>query len=248
MIGSVEQGRVASERAVSIARELGHIPSLLLALGHRTSLRHLLRDADGILETAEEAIALGRAERIPFWEPFIDVYRGWATAARGDPEAGIVITRNGLAAYRAAGNGITQEHMLAVLAESLWGARRRDEAFASLAEALSLAVSTGEAFYEPELHRLQGEFLREQARTADDSALLDSAEASIREALAIAKRQGARSLELRAAMSLCRVLADRGDPERERRLLGDLYEGFTEGLDTPDLRDARALLTELAAI
>jgi class 3 adenylate cyclase/predicted ATPase len=234
MLGHVDQARAAGERAVTVARELGHMPSLIFALGYQTAFRHLLRDKDGILEAAEEAIAIGRAERFTFWEPLIDVYLGWATGG----EKGIALTQNGLSLYRAAGNGITQEHMLAALADGLWVAGHRDEAFASLAEARSLAAATGEEFYEPELHRLQGEFGRKTG-AAD-------AEASIREAIAIAQRQGARSLELRAVMSLCRLQRDRGDPT-DRALLADVYAGFTEGLDTPDLRDAAALLEELGA-
>ena len=174
------------------------------------------------------------------------MYRGWAIGLGGGAEEGIALTRDGLAAYRAAGNGITQEHMLATLAESLWAAGEHDPALAALEEAASLETSTGETYYEPELHRLRGELLRERAQgSADSAALLASAEASVHEALDIARRRGAKSFELRAAMSLCRVRRDPGDATGERRMLADVYGWFTEGLDTPDLRDARILLDEL---
>ena len=112
-----------------------------------------------------------------------------------------------------------------------------------LAEALALTERTDERLYEAELHRLRGELLLQGADRADRSALPgDEAEASFRQAIAIARRQKARSLELRAALSLTRLQACLGQRSEALASLADVFDWFTEGQDTPDLREARALL------
>lgn len=231
MLGFPEQALRASDRSVSLSRSMGNVPSMAFALSYRAWFYHLLRDVPRILESAEEGISLAREEGFAFWEPVVEVYRGWAVSAQGNSDEGLTILRDGLARYRSAGNGIKQGHMLCVLADALWSAGNHDEALQALAEGMSLATMNGEGFYEPELYRLRGEFL-------DDTA-------SIHEALALARGQEARSLELRAAMSLCRVHRKRGDASTGRQLLAEVYATFTEGFDTADLRDARALLAEL---
>jgi predicted ATPase len=155
-----------------------------------------------------------------------------------------------------------QTFHLALLAESLEAGGRIDEGLAVAAEALFLVEATGERFYEAELHRLRGEMLRQKAGEgrpsptepvaarpddADPSGLAE-AEASFHRALDVARRQGAKSLELRAALSLARLLRDRGVRAEGRRLLTATFDGFTEGWDTPDLQDARAFLEERPSV
>ena len=130
----------------------------------------------------------------------------------------------------------------ALLAEVFGKAGKVEEAFAALAEAMKEVEDTGIAYYEPELHRVKGELL--MASGSEDSP---DAEASFRQAIAIARRQGAKSLELRAALSLARLLRGRGQPAEGRRLLAETFAWFTEGWDTPDLQDAQAMLAELAS-
>jgi hypothetical protein len=127
------------------------------------------------------------------------------------------------------------------------------KAFAALDEAMRVATKTGEAFFEPEAYRLRGEFMRQMSagfQGTERASRLAAAESSIREALMMARKQGARSLALRAAMSLCLVQRDqRNGAEAEgSQLLARLFGSFTEGFDTPDLRDARTLLTELERV
>jgi predicted ATPase len=155
-----------------------------------------------------------------------------------------------------------QAFQLALLAESLKAGGQTDEGLAVAAEALALVEATGERFYEAELHRLRGELLLRQdagggrpspaepasARPHDPGPSgLTEAEACFRRALDIARRQGAKSLELRAALSLARLLRDRGRPAEGRLLLAATFGWFTEGWDTPDLQDARVFLEELAS-
>jgi predicted ATPase len=156
-----------------------------------------------------------------------------------------------------------QAFHLALLAESLEAGGRIDEGLAVAAEALALVEATGERFYEAELHRLRGELLRRQeagagrpspaepaaARPHDPAPFgLAEAEACFHRALDVARRQGAKSFELRAALSLARLLRDRGERAEGRRLLAATFGWFTEGRDTPDLRDARAFLEERAPV
>jgi predicted ATPase len=155
-----------------------------------------------------------------------------------------------------------QTFHLALLAESLKAGGQIDEGLAVVAEALAIVEATGERFYEAELHRLRGELLLRQEAGAGgpspaepaaaqphdpDRSGLAGAEACFRRALDVARVQGAKSLELRSALSLARLLRDRGRPAEGRRLLGATFGWFTEGWDTPDLRDARAFLEELTS-
>jgi predicted ATPase len=155
-----------------------------------------------------------------------------------------------------------QSFHLALLAESLKAGGQIDEGLAVAAEALAMVEATGERFYEAELHRLRGELLLRQeagegrpapaepaaARPHDpDPSRLAEAEACFRRALDVTRRQGAKSLELRAALSLARLLRDSGQPAEGRVLLAETLAWFTEGWDTPDLQDARALLEELTS-
>jgi hypothetical protein len=140
--------------------------------------------------------------------------------------------------------------MLVALAEGLGNAGRWDEAFATLTEAIDVAARTGEAYFQPEAFRLRGEFMRRQAgndRGPDRVSRLALAEDSAREALALARRQEAKSLELRAAVSLCLVQRDLGNHAEGYRLLMDVMGSFTEGLGTADLREAAALAAEMGS-
>jgi len=168
--------------------------------------------------------------------------RGWALAEQEAVEEGIAQMCQGLAAYRATGTVGWQPYSLALLAEAQAKAGRADEGLSVLAEAFRLVDKTGERFYAAELHRLQGQLLLQQAIP---DAL--RAEACFHQALAIARHQQAKSLELRAAMSLSRLWQRQGQRQEVCSLLAPIYGWFTEGFDTADLQEARALLEELGA-
>src|SRR5262249_52292550 len=155
------------------------------------------------------------------------------------PAEGLDLLRQGLADWDATGSVTYRTYYLALLAEVLGAGGSTGEALAALAEALQLAQQTGERYYEAELHRLRGEFL---LKSALEPAAEAEAEGCFRRALAVAGGQGARSLELRSALSLARLYRAQGKAEEGRELLAPIYGWFTEGLDTPDLQQARALL------
>ena len=149
--------------------------------------------------------------------------------------------REGLVAHLATGTRQQHSYFLGLMAESLDLAGRTSEALGALAEAMNCIAETGERYYEAELHRITGEML---LKLGTGSHL--GAEVCFQKALAVAREQKAKSFELRAALSLCRLWRKQGKNSEARTLLGETYGWFTEGFDTPDLIEAKALLDELA--
>jgi predicted ATPase len=200
-------------------------------------------------------------QQVSFWLAGGTVLRGWALAQQGRWAEGTAQIRAGINALLSTWVELRRPFHLALLAETLWAGGQIEEGLAVIAEALEVVEATGERVYEAELHRLQGELLLRQAAGAgrpppaaaaaprpphpDPSGSVE-AEACFRRALDVARRQGAKSLELRAALSLARLLRGRGQPAEGRRLLAEAFAWFTEGWDTPDLQDARSFLEELA--
>lgn len=252
MKGFPEQAMAASDRAVARARGINHVPSLVGAVSNQVWFNQMLRQPQSILAAADEALQLSTKEGFAFWEPMITFYRGWVLAMRGEHVEGIEAMRGGLARYKAGGNGIRHLHMAAVFAEALWVAGHGDEAFAVLSEGLVFAGKFEEAYFEPEIHRLQGLFRLESGRRLPDglerNQLLQQAEQDLRVALDKSRQQGATMLVLRGLMTLCELQQARlADVAPARKALADVLNSFTEGFDTPDLRDARDLLGRLPA-
>jgi adenylate cyclase len=186
--------------------------------------------------------------------------RGWALIEQGSEINAIESIREGLAAVLATGASLMRPHFLALLAESLMRARKDGEALRALEEALETAHRSGEKSYQAELYRLKGELLLKQSarRAASRAATVGrvvvdasgsamaQAEDCFNEAIQIAQRQKAKSLELRVVVSLARLYREQGNPKKAGGLLAPVYRGFTEGFDTIDFREAKALLEELA--
>jgi predicted ATPase len=149
--------------------------------------------------------------------------------------------RQGIAAWEATGAAFHCPHHLALLAEPYAKVGQIEEGLEVLSKALEVVERTGERYYEAELHRLRGELLRMQGETGDEKV-----EACFRKTLEVARRQEARSWELRAAMSMSRLWQSRGRREEAHKLLAGIYGWFTEGFDTPDLKEAKALLEDLS--
>jgi predicted ATPase len=167
------------------------------------------------------------------------IHRGWVTLKNGDVTRGISLLRSGSVAYRATGTQMWTPHITALLAKACEIAGQVEEALALLGDALQIADSTGARWFAAELNRHKGQLLLRQGHTA-------AAEDLYRKALIIAKEQEAKLWELRAAASLAKLRRDHYCRAEGRDLLAPVYNWFTEGFDTPDLKDARALLEELA--
>jgi tetratricopeptide (TPR) repeat protein len=240
MTGFPDRARQRAYEAVSLARKYHHHPGLAHALYMAAVVHWFRREPRTAQEYAEADIALCTEHGLKFWLAGGNIVRGWALAAQGESADGVAQIRQGLAEWQSTGARVLVPFHLALLAEALSGQGRTEEALSSLAEALSVADATGERVYNAELHRLRAELLLRRAAGHAE------AEACLRRSLDIARQQGAKSLELRAALSLARLLRAAGQQSEGRRLLAETYGGFTEGWDTPDLKEAQALLQEPA--
>jgi len=190
---------------------------------------------------AEKDLAVTTEEMLPFFCAHAMVLRGWALVEQGQCEEGIAQLREGLVAYRATGAELECSHWLALLAEAYRDTGQPKEGLRVIAEALDHVAQTGIVYYEAELHRLEAE-LRLRLDTPDEQR----AEISLRRALETARQQQAKSWELRAATSLARLWGEHGRRAEARNLLAPVYGWFTEGFDTADLKEAKALLDQLA--
>jgi len=174
------------------------------------------------------------------------LYQGWARAQQGKGDEGIRQIRQGLTHHQATGAGLLIPYYLGLLAEAYQKVGETEEGLAVLTEALTVVDRTGERYYEAELYRLKGELLFQLRVKSEKLRVQEEAEECFQKALDIARRQEAKSLELRAVMSLSRLWQQQGKKEEARQLLAEIYGWFTEGFDTKDLQEAKALLDELS--
>jgi predicted ATPase len=240
LLGYPDQALARAYEALALAETLGH-PHVLAYTLYTTSSLHLLRRETGAaLELAEKDIALCTEQGIPFWLAAVHINHGHVLAMQGSPSEGIAEATQALSAYRSIGANVLQTAYLMLLAEMYGLAGQVDAGLAAAKEGLTAASDTGERIMEAELHRLKAELLRMQGRE-------DHAETELQRALTIARAQQARLWELRTTLSLARLWRDQGKHKQARQMLADVYGWFTEGFDTPDLQDARALLEELAS-
>jgi predicted ATPase len=239
-LGYPEQAQVRQGEALATAQELAHPNTIAQALCSDWILHQLLRDGQAAQAQAEALIALTTEQGLPMWLAAGVVIRGWALAAGGRAEDGIAVIRRGLADYRATGAELFSPYFLALLADAHGRADQAAIGLSLLADALDGVGRTGVRWIEAELHRLQGE-LRLALPEPDQS----EAEACFLRAMAIAREQQAKLWELRAATSVGRLWAEQGRRAEALDLLAPVYGWFTEGFDTADLKDAKALLDEL---
>jgi class 3 adenylate cyclase/predicted ATPase len=246
-LGYPDQALQRSHEALTLARELAHPFSLACALFFAAWLHNLRREWPLTHERAEAVIALATEQGSAQFVAGGTFFRGCALAewdpapgaGQGQVEAGMAQMQQGLAAWRATGAEVLRPYGLALLAKASAQVGQREAGLALLAEALAVLNDTGERRWEAELHRLKGELLLALSREHDGEA-----EACFQQSLAVAHLQQAKSLELRAAMSLGRLWQRQGKTEHARQLLTEVYTWFTEGFDTADLQEAQALLEQ----
>jgi predicted ATPase len=191
-------------------------------------------------ERAGQLAAVATEQGFPFWRALGDIFRGWAKVKNGDVAEGISLLRSGSSDYRATGAEGWMPHHIALLAGACEIAGQIEEGLTLLDDALQIVERTGERWLAAELNRHKGQLLLRQRH-------FEAAEERYRNALSLAAEQGAKLWELRAAASLARLRRDQGRRAEARDLLAPVYGWFTEGFDTPDLKEAKALLKELNA-
>ena len=240
MLGYPDQALRGVEATLTLARRLAHPHTLAVVLLFSALLHQLRREPQAARTQAEAELALYTEQGITHYHAWGLLPWGWALAAQGQRAEGIAQIRQGFAGWRATGSGVVWLWFLALLAEACGEAGQIDEGLHALEEALEALHTHEDRVYEAEVYRLKGELLLQQS-----AAQQREAEECFQQALDIARGQQAKSLELRAAMSLARLWQRQGKRAEAYDLLADVYGWFTEGFDTPDLQEAKALLEAL---
>jgi class 3 adenylate cyclase/predicted ATPase len=238
-LGYPDQAMSLSRQSIDNARRIEHPHTLAMVLNYAGWIRYFLRDPPGLQSHAEEFIAVSGENNFPVWLATAKVLRGNALASQGTAMDGVAMIQEGLQDYRALGGVLTMPYLLSLLAEAQLQCGQSDTALRQLDNALAIARGGDEHWWMSELLRRRGEML--EASTGQT----EEAEACMKEAIATAVSQQAKSLELRAATSLARLWQGRGKGKEAHDLLVPVYDWFTEGFDTKDLKEAKALLDEL---
>jgi DNA-binding winged helix-turn-helix (wHTH) protein/predicted ATPase len=283
-LGYPEQALKMSRTGLTLAQELAHPFSLVVALISAAAFHQHRREGQAVQEQAEAVIALCGEQGFVFYLAQGTILRGWALAVQGQGEEGIAQIRQGIAAYRATGAGVHLPYFLALLAEAYGKGGQTEEGSSVLAQALALVDKTGERYYEAELYRLKGQLTLEargwrlepgpassqpphevkvksgklkiesgKSKVKSGKSLIPNAQEEVEreaeecflKAIEISQKQQAKSLELRATMSLARLWQQQGRQREAYDMLAAVYHWFTEGFDTKDLQEAKALLEAL---
>lgn len=237
ILGYPDQGLARSQEAVTLVQQSAHPFSLGFVLSFTAVFHQFRREGRATRERSEAAMSLAMEQGFPLWVAFGSLLRGWTLAHQGQAREGIEQMSQGLTAYRATGAEMFRPYWLALLAEAHGTLGEPETGLAVLTEALALVDTTGARWCEAELQRLKGALLLQQS--SDHQA---EAASSLHRALDLARNQQAKSFELRAATSLARLWQQQGKRQEAYNLLAPVYHWFTEGFDTADLKDAKALL------
>jgi predicted ATPase len=241
VLGYPEQALTRLHEALALAHERAHPHTLASTRCWAAYVYQFCWDVPAVHEQAEAAVALAIEQGFPFWVAAGTILRGWALAMQGQGEAGMAEVCQGIAAYRATGAALLIPYYCTLQADVAAHLGHPDDGLQALVEAHTLMEQQEERYWEAEVCRLRGVLLLRQPGTPPAEA-----EAWLQRALDVARRQEAKSLELRAAMSLARLWQQQGKRAEAYERLAPIYGWFTEGFDTADLQEAQALLEELA--
>ena len=238
-LGYPDQALKRSKETIALAQKIDHPFSLTFALNAAGNfINRLLYEIRASREYSKEVMRLSREKGFVFYQGLALFDQGWMQVEKGQMEEGIAQMHQGLKILKATGTEAYQTYCLSFLADVYSKAGKVEEGLKVLTEALALVEKSDERFFEVELHRLKGELLVMQDEV--------QAEACFRQAIDIARRQNVKFFELRTVMSLSRLLQKQGKQKEARKLLANIYGWFTEGFDTPILKEAKALLEELS--
>jgi predicted ATPase len=261
LLGYPDQALKKSQEALTLAQELSHPHSLVFALGSAAWVHHLRREGHATQKQVEACLTLSTGQEFPHWSAWATILRGWGLAEQGQGKEGVTLIHQGLSASRAIGAELRGSLYVTLLAEAYGKIGQTEEGLNVLVEALALVNKTGERLSEAELYRLKGALtlqskaslgqVQGQSAVTDPQHLTPStqaeaeAEGCFHKAIDIARQQSAKSLELRAVMSLSRLWQQQGKKAEARQILAEIYNWFTEGFDTADLQKAKGLLEGL---
>ena len=240
--GRPDAARRYADRTISVAKELGDTISAAFALSEKALVHRMMLEPKLALEIAGAAINIAEDVGFLYVLRHSRIIKGWALTELGRTEEGVGQIREETDALSANREDLFLTLGLGTLADACLRAGHIEDGLKATVEALDLVHRSGECFWAAEIHRIRGELFLGQSPSDPISA-----RASLEQALEIARRQAAKSLELRAACSLARLLGNTNRRDEARAMLADIYNWFTEGFDTADLKDAKALLEELNA-
>jgi class 3 adenylate cyclase/predicted ATPase len=256
-LGYPDQALRKVSEALASAQELSQPFSLGLALNWAATF-HQFRGEDQLAqEQTEASISFSIKHGLPFSIAWATILRGWALSKQGQKEEGIAQIRQGMIAMRATKTEIWRPYYLALLAEAYGKGKQAEAGLKVLVEALALVGKTGECWWEAELYRLKGELIHQQFNGQDSTFTVENpqsaflnpqleAEACFLKAIEIAQKQQAKSLELRATVSLARLWQQQGKRAEAYTMLAEIYNWFIEGFETKDMQEAKVLLEKLA--
>jgi predicted ATPase len=267
VLGYPDQAIQYLQAALSLGQEIAHPYSLALARYHATVVHRARGDVRMTREMAEATIALATEHGFLYWLSVARILRGWALVQQGQGELGLAEMLHGLADHLATGAELNRPYALALLAGAHGKVGQAKEGLVVLAEALTLVQKIGQHFHHAELYRLKGQLTLQKFQVAESRVGIahqkvriaeaepvggahptgeDEAEEYFHQAIEISRQQEAKSLELRATTSLARLWQQLGKKKEARQLLREIYAWFTEGFDTGDLKEAKALLEKLS--
>jgi predicted ATPase/class 3 adenylate cyclase len=242
LLGYPDQALKRSQEAMRLAQKLSHSFSIAWATIFAAIVHQLRGEVQTCRELAEATMSLSTERAFARWLAWGTLWRGWAVMEQGQGEDGIAQLQQGLAADRITGAESLVPYILGLLAEAYGKVGQTERGLNVLSEALAAVDKNGERSYEVELYRLKGELLQ---RAEGRKQIEAEAEAYFRQALEVARHQSAKSWELRTAMSLSRLWQRQGKKEEARKMLAEIYGWFSEGFDTSDLKEAKAMLDSM---
>lgn len=248
MLGYPEQASGQIEQAFTLVHKLKHTPSNAYALALGCFFHHYIRDFQWVEDNSASLLKISLDEGFLLWPSFATTLHGWALAMQGNLGKGILEMEQGIESFAETNSAINYPHMIVMLAEGLIKAGQLSAALDALEKGIQQATDRNEHHMEPELHRLKAEvFLQKAAQMegSQHSKLIKQAEDSFANAIAIAKQQSALMLELRAVVGLSQILQNQEKIQEAYSLLFDIYNQFSEGWNSLDLKSARSRLDEL---
>jgi predicted ATPase/class 3 adenylate cyclase len=241
-LGYPDQALAQSRQAVSAAQELNHANTLGYVLAHACLVYQFCRDVDSVAASVQALVLLCQQHSLPLWLGIATSIEGWVMLERGQSAAGVARIHMAYGNLMATGSRLFLPHLSVWLAEGYAAQGQMTEALKVSAEALEFVDRTDDRWWEAEVYRLKGELAVKghggSLRVKEEAA----AEACFLKAIEVARRQAAKALELRATVSLARLWQAQGKQEQAHQVLADMYGWFTEGFETADLREAKALL------
>src|SRR5262249_36138252 len=243
LLGYPHQALERSSESLALAHKFTHPPTMATAAAFVACLQQMCGNVKMVEELSTTAIAISTEHDFAYYRTMAMILRGWALFQRGQVAEGIGEMRQGVEAFQAMGGGILASYFSGLLAEAYATAAQTDEGL----NILRHVDNDMEPWWKAEVYRLKGELiLKQRELEALRHADQEKAAEYFHQAVAIARAQKAKALELRATMSLCRLWLQQSKRSEARRALAEIYHWFTEGFETKDLQEAKALLTELA--